>query len=153
MPTSVQVLRQARKRLGIQENPPKSNRTSIGREFGWNGVPWCAETVCVCLLDAGFHIRKTASAPGLYSELRSYAWKEATFSTARAGDVIFFSWPGTSSTIDHTGIVEGRTKDGRLITIEGNTTLANGNDGVARRIRARSCVAKVVRPPYRKTAS
>ena len=149
MPTRDALLRQARKRIGIEEKPPHSNRTPIGREFGWNGVPWCAETVCVCLLDAGFSIRKTASAPYLHSELRSINWKAVPKTKAKPGDIVFFSWPGTSATIDHTGIVEGRTADGRLITIEGNTTLANGNDGVARRVRALSCVAAVVRPPYR----
>lgn len=152
MPTISNVLRQARKRIGIQESPAHSNRTPIGAQFGWNGVPWCAETVCVCLIDAGFHIHKNASAPGLYSQLKAAGWKALTPSKAQAGDIVFFSWPGTSSTIDHTGIVEGRKADGRLITIEGNTTLANGNDGVARKVRATSCVAGIVRPPYKKVA-
>lgn len=149
MPTRTAVLRQARARLGIQENPPHSNRSVIGREFGWNGVPWCAETVCVCLLDAGFHFQKTASAPALYSILKAKGWRAYPGGKATAGDIVFFSWPGTSSTIDHTGIVEGHTKDGRLVTIEGNTSLANGNDGVARKVRALSCVTGVIRPPYR----
>lgn len=149
MPTKAAVLREARERLGIQEVPRNSNRTKVGVQFGWNGVPWCAEYVCVCLLDAGFKIRKTASAPGLYSTLKAKGWKTYTPGKAKAGDVVFFSWPGTSSSIDHTGIVEGRTSDGRLITIEGNTTLSNGNGGVARKARALSCVAGIVRPPYR----
>ena len=149
MTTSTTVLSQARQRLGIQEQPPHSNRTSIGREFGWNGVAWCAEFVCVCLLHSGFRFRKTASAPLLNAELRSHGWSGVRKANAKPGDIVFFSWPGTSATIDHTGIVEGRTKDGRLVTIEGNTILSNGNDGVARKVRALSCVASVVRPPYK----
>lgn len=149
MATATTVLSQAKRRLGIQEQPPHSNRTTVGRDFGWNGVPWCAEFVCVCLLNAGFRFRKTASAPLLNSELRSHGWKGVRKVNARAGDVVFFSWPGTSSTIDHTGIVEGRAADGRLVTIEGNTALANGNGGVARKVRALSCVVSVVRPPYK----
>lgn len=47
MSTPTLVLSQARRRLGIQENQPGSNRTPIGAEFGWNGVPWCAEFVRV----------------------------------------------------------------------------------------------------------
>lgn len=151
MITATTVLKQARSHLGIQENPPRSNRTSIGARFGWNGVPWCAETVCLVLRDSGFKIAKTASAPALHSELLSYHWKAVKPSNAKAGDVIFYQWAGTSPTIDHTGIVEGRTRDGRIIAIEGNTTLPNGNDGVARKIRALSCVAAVVRPPYAPT--
>ena len=152
MPTRTAVLREARERLGIQESPRNSNRTKIGAQFGWNGVPWCAEYVCVCLLDAGFKIRKNASAPGLCSQLKSMGWKHRPGREAQAGDIVFFSWPGTSSAIDHTGIVEGRTKDGRVITIEGNTTLSNGNGGVARKVRALNCITGVIRPHYRKPA-
>lgn len=148
MITATRVLRHARGYLGTQENPPHTNRTLIGAKFGWNGVPWCAETVCVILRESGFAIPKNASAPGLRDELIRLKWKNITPRRAKSGDVIFFSWPGTSSTIDHTGLVEGRTKDGRVVTIEGNTSLPNGNDGVARKVRSLSCVAAVVRPPY-----
>lgn len=152
MPTKTALLREARERLGIQEVPRNSNRTKIGAQFGWNGVPWCAEYVCVCLLDAGFKIHKNASAPSLHAQLKHAGWKTYTAGKAQAGDLVFFSWPGTSSMIDHTGIVEGRTADGRLITLEGNTTLTNGNGGVARKVRAMNCVASIVRPPYGKPA-
>ena len=142
------VLNHARKWLGTQEEPAHSNRTKIGARFGWNGVPWCAETVSVVLRDSGFKIAKNASAPGLFVELRKAGWHAVSPTHAKPGDVVFFSWPGTSSTIDHVGFVEGRKADGRLITIEGNTTLPNGNDGVARKLRALNCVAGIIRPPY-----
>ena len=151
MPAVLDVLQQARRRLGIQENPPHSNRTAIGVQFGWNGVPWCAEYVCVCLSEAGFKIRKNASAPSLFAQLRNAGWRTPPVSQSRAGDVVFFDWPDTSSTIDHTGIIEGRKADGRLITLEGNTTLDNGNDGVARRVRSTTLVAAIARPPYTNT--
>lgn len=142
------VLNNARKWLGTQEEPAHSNYSKIGQRFGWNGVPWCAETVTVVLRDSGFKITKNASAPGLFTELRHYGWHMFRGHEAKPGDIVFFSWPGTSSIIDHVGIVEGRKTDGRLITIEGNTTLPNGNDGVARKIRALNCVTAVIRPPY-----
>lgn len=142
------VLKEARSHLGVQEQPPKSNHTPIGAKFGWNGVPWCAITVCVVLRDAGFKIAKNASAQGLHDELVGYKWKSVKTSTAKPGDVVFFDWPTEPGRINHTGIVEGRTKDGRLITIEGNTTLPNNNDGVARKVRALSSVSAIVRPPY-----
>jgi cell wall-associated NlpC family hydrolase len=148
--TSRQVLKQARKWLGTQESPRNSNRTKIGARFGWNGVPWCAEFVSVVLNDAGAKIRKNASAPGLHTQLRGAGWKPVKNSQTRPGDIVFFTWPGTSRAIDHVGFIEGRHTDGRLITIEGNTTLTNGNGGVARKLRARNCVAAIVRPPYLK---
>jgi hypothetical protein len=153
MPKVSDVLSQARKCLGIQENPPHSNRTPIGVAFGWNGVPWCAEFVSIVLLRGGFKIKRNASAPLLYSELHANGWKNVRSSQTRAGDVVFFNWNATDRGIDHVGFVEGTKSDGRLITIEGNTTLPNGNGGVARRVRATSTVAKIVRPPYKKKAT
>lgn len=150
MAAAAEVLHQARKRLGIQEQPPHSNRTAVGVEFGWNGVPWCAEYVCVCLNAAGVHVAKNASAPGLYTQLRHMGWRAPHASQSQAGDVVFFTWPETDRTADHVGFVEGRKADGRLITLEGNTTLDNGNGGVARKVRALSLVAGIVRPPYSK---
>lgn len=152
MPAVADLLSQARRRLGIAESPPGSNRTPVGAEFGWNGVAWCAETVCVCLLDAGFPIAKNASAQGLHDELLRYGWRRMEKHSAASGDVIFFDWAGVGR-IDHTGLVEGRLPDGRLVTIEGNTSLGNGNDGVARKVRALSYVASIVRPPYGGAAS
>lgn len=148
MKSAHDVLRHARSWLGTQESPFNSNRTPIGVKFGWNGVPWCAEFVCVVLQTAGFKFPKTASAPYLHDTLVKQGWKKVNKTNAKAGDVVFFNWPGTSRTIDHTGFVEGKRLDGRLITIEGNTTLTNGNGGVARRVRATVLVSSVVRPPY-----
>ena len=147
MPTQKAVLDQFRKRLGIEENPRNSNRTEIGKEFGWNGVAWCAETVYVCLHDAGFAPPKTASAQGMRDGLVKMGWKGVSKSNAAPGDVIFYDWTGDGH-IDHTGIVEGRNADGRVIAIEGNTAMPDGNGGVRRVVRSLVCVAAVVRPPY-----
>lgn len=148
MTTVTHTLAQARRRLGIQEDPRNSNRTPIGVEFGWNGVAWCAEFVSVVLAQAGFRFTKSASCRGLYSEFRERGWHSIQVRSAKAGDVVFFNWPGTAYPMDHVGMVEGRKVDGRLITIEGNTTLANGNGGVARKVRSTGTVAAIIRPPY-----
>ena len=39
------VLNVIRPLVGLTENPPGSNRTLIGEWYGFDGVPWCAETV------------------------------------------------------------------------------------------------------------
>ena len=140
MRTVNDVLSQARKRLGIRENPPGSNRTPIGVEFGWNGVAWCAEFVCVCLLDAGFKFPKNASAHGLTDELRRLGCKAVPVKDAAPGDVIDY-------TFSHTGLCEGRDSHGNVIAIEGNH-----GDRVARVVRAQSSIARITRPPYAKPA-
>lgn len=148
MTRAVDVLRIARSRLGVVEAPAGSNRTSIGAEFGWNGVPWCAEFVWVVLHRAGLNVPKTASAPYLRELLvRDIGWRSVSKSTAVPGDVVFFDWQ-MGREIDHVGFVEGR-RSGSLVTIEGNTTMPSGRvDGVARKVRSLVYVADVVRPRY-----
>jgi peptidoglycan hydrolase-like protein with peptidoglycan-binding domain len=64
------------------------------------------------------------------------------------------SQTGREGLIDHVGIVEARLPDGRVQTIEGNTTPPTGTGnqghggGVWRRARAMSCVAGWGRPAY-----
>ena len=41
--------------VGLTENPPGSNKTLIGQWYGFDGVPWCAETVSYGLYNGGFN--------------------------------------------------------------------------------------------------
>jgi hypothetical protein len=49
------VLNVIRPLVGLTENPPGSNRTLIGQWYGFDGVPWCAETVSYGFYNAGFN--------------------------------------------------------------------------------------------------
>ena len=136
MKTRSAVLATARHFLGVHEVPDGSNRTIIGALFGWNGVPWCAEFVCMCLLRVGFDIRKNASAHGLAEQLVHAGWQKIAPKDVRSGDIVKFVF-------SHIGFCEARKDSGRVITIEGN----HGNS-VARAIRANSSIDYGVRPPY-----
>lgn len=46
--------------VGIHEDPAHSNRTPIGAEYGWNGVPWCAITFSVIQNRNGFPVHEAA---------------------------------------------------------------------------------------------
>lgn len=61
------------------------------------------------------------------------------------GAVIFFDWEGQDGTapVDHVGVVELVLKDGRVQTIEGNTSNA-----VKRRVRAANVIAGFFVPAY-----
>lgn len=75
---------------GIHEVPGGSNRTVIGRIFGWNGVPWCAETVWVVfhvLKAAAMLNGKTASAELMRLNFRR---KGRLHSNPQEGDIVFF---------------------------------------------------------------
>ena len=139
----LKALAQARRFLGVAEQPPGSNRTQFGRWFGADGEPWCAMFLSYCFkvgagivlcggLDgAGVTANGCAYVPTLERWLRETGQWVA--GAPRPGDIAVFDWDGGEP--DHAGIVERRLEDGRFVSIEGNT------DGcVARRTRAQASV-------------
>jgi peptidoglycan hydrolase-like protein with peptidoglycan-binding domain len=77
------------------------------------------------------------------------------YGDARPGDVVFFDWQGGQSAggTDHVGFVESVLPDGRIQTIEGNTSGdSNGSQsdggGVWRRVRSRGNIVGFGRPNY-----
>jgi hypothetical protein len=156
--TAEAVLSVARSQLGTVQAKDGSN--PYGRAYGMDRVAWCAEFVWWCFTTAGAGglIPKTAYTPTFFKWFEDHRQDPDDL---RPGDVIFFDWqlgglvtPGREGRIDHVGIVEARLADGRVQTIEGNTTPPTGSGnqgmggGVWRRNRAMSCVAGWGRPAY-----
>lgn len=71
--------------------------------------------------------------------------KSNVINHAAPGDVIFFDWGGTDTRnkIDHVGTVKKNLGDGRVITVEGNTS-----DMVAYRVRSYTVIAGFGHPAY-----
>lgn len=136
MPTKAATQAIARSFLGVTENPPGSNRTRIGVEFGWNGVSWCAMTVSLELIKAGFNIKRNAGADELGAELLGYGWPRIAPANIVSGDVVVY-------TFSHIGLCEARTDSGHIIAFEGNHL-----DKFLRVPRANSSIRYGVRPPY-----
>ena len=42
MTKASKIVALGRSQIGVKESPPGSNRTKYGKDFGWNGVAWCA---------------------------------------------------------------------------------------------------------------
>lgn len=106
--------------VGIAENPPGSNRTPIGAEFGWNGVPWCAETVSVACARNGFPLHEAAV---INIERRAKdGWNGMSWSNvAVRGSAVCFDFGGRGNPANmHTGIVYEVLPAGQFRTIEGN---------------------------------
>ena len=149
MATVNQILDLAAHEVGMKENPPNSNMTPYGKEYGWNGVPWCAIFVWVIFNRAGASAllpAKTASCWALMDAAKKAGlWVEGNY---RKGDVVIFDFPGGAST-DHTGIVED-VEPGYVTTIEGNTSIGNDSNGgqVMRRRRSIKLARGAVRPKY-----
>lgn len=159
MTAAEDVLRVARSQIGTVQAADGSN--PYGRAYGMDRVAWCAEFVWWCFTQAGGAalIPKSAYTPTFFGWFESH--HQDPNDGPAVGDVVFFDWqlgglvtPGREGQIDHVGLVEARLPDGRLQTIEGNTTPPTGTGnqgqggGVWRRARSMSCVAGWGRPAY-----
>jgi hypothetical protein len=135
----LRALAQARRFVGVGEQPPGSNRTPFGRWFGADGEPWCAIFLSYCFkVGAGLVLCGGSGGAGVTANGCAYVptlerWLRDTDQwLARGpapGDIAIFNWDDGPA--DHAGIVERSLSDGRFASIEGNS------DGrVARRERA-----------------
>jgi hypothetical protein len=152
MGTVTGMLAEARKTIGLRESPPGSNHNTIVDWYNThvarigNG-PWCDMAITYWAAHSG-----NATAVGQFAYTPSHVnWFKARgrwhngISGIRAGDIVFFDWDG--GVVDHVGVVEKVLGDGRIQTIEGNTS-----DVCARRIRA-SGIAGYGRPAYATTTT
>jgi len=151
--TVKRVLDVARSQLGTTE-PRTSQITKYGIWYAkWSGnrafkdTFWCAMWVSWVMATAGF----TPAESGRFANCNPWIkWfkKQGRFNqTPKPGAVVFFSWDG-DTIAEHVGIVESVLADGRIVTLEGNSTMPGVRDGVYRRKRGRSNVVGYGHPPY-----
>lgn len=146
MATAAQVLSVAQSQVGYKEG--KNNSNKYGAAYGMNNCSWCQIFVWWCFKQAGMDWYKTASCTACY---KHYASRAVSKNSLRKGDIVFFDWDH-SGDCDHVGIVES-VGSSRVTTIEGNTSSGNSGsqsngDGVYRRYRTHSQIAKAIRPAY-----
>ena len=142
--SGARTVAQARKWVGYLEkasnknlddftaNAGKANYTRFGRDYGMNPAEWCGMFVSMVfvyeygretaekLLCGGLHSYTPSGAQYFKNRGRYIARGKGT---PKAGDVIFF-YSSAKGRIGHVGIVSG-VKDGKVYTIEGNTSGAN----------------------------
>ncbi len=137
--------------LGYRESPARSNRTRFGKQYGWDGVPWCVIFVWCILQDTGSSggVIKTASTGAMERWAKSVG---RTVTTPRAGDLIILR-NSRGATI-HTEFVYSYA-GGRLLGLGGNTSGGPGSvaDGGTVAINDRTSLWKrgrirFVRPFY-----
>lgn len=106
--------------VGISETPPGSNLTSIGQEYGWNGVAWCAQTVSVACNRLGFPLHE-AAVSRIEQHARAGDWGMSWTNLPVRGAAAIFDWKGHGNPADmHTGIVKDVDTVNRFWNIEGN---------------------------------
>lgn len=106
--------------VGLTETPPGSNRTPIGKEFGWDGVAWCAETVSVACKRLGFPLHEAAVAK-IEEHARSGHWGMGWTRKPTRASAVCFDFGGRGNWADmHTGVVYEVLNSTQFRTIEGN---------------------------------
>lgn len=144
MATAQQYLNVLRSFIGITESPLGSNRSQIGVWYGWNGVPWCAETVSVAAKRVGVNWWSASTD-------QMEAWARAgrngarwlpSGSIPRPGDIAVWDWK-RDGTANHVSTVEVAHADGRITTIGGNES-----NRVQRAVRSRSGLRGFIRLPF-----
>lgn len=149
--TAQEVLNVARKYIGYKEG--KNNDNIFGKAYGMNNVSWCMQYIWKIETEAGMDFYKTASCTACYNHYKAQAVSK---NSLRPGDIVFFDWDH-SGDCDHVGIVESAGSS-QVTTIEGNTSSGNSGsqsngDGVYRRYRSYSQIAKAIRPSYSNATS
>ena len=146
--TASKLISVAKSQIGYKEGRNNSNK--YGAAYGMNNCSWCMIFVWWCFRQAGAAelIKKTASCTACWNAMKSQA---VSVSALKPGDIVFFDWD-RSGDCDHVGIVEA-VGSSRITTIEGNTSSGNSGsqsngDGVYRRYRTRSQIARAIRPKY-----
>lgn len=153
MATANDVVAQAQSQVGYKEG--RNNDNKYGREYGLNNAAYCCIGMWWCFKHANasnlfYDGGKVASCTALWN----WAYKKGLAVSkynVRKGDIVMFDWDG-SGDCDHVGIVEAAGSS-QVTTIEFNTSKGNSGsqsngDGVYRRYRPYSKIAKAYRPKY-----
>lgn len=132
MATATSTLAIARKYLGTKESPTNSNNvifnTSFyGKPVSGSAYPWCCVYFYEVCREAGVSVKKTASC----AQMADWFKSQGRFYTSnpQPGDAVFFKFSGGSKNYtNHIGFVE-KVQNGKIITIEGNTSTGNNCNG------------------------
>lgn len=153
--TAASMLAEARKSLGMSGRPntiTKEYAARHGDEF--LKASWCGMAVTYwarhsgnagAVLLGGDRAYTVWHAEDFQKAGRWHAGTTAQVDAAKPGDIVFFDWGASNSVsaIDHVGVVEKALGDGRVQTIEGNTS-----DACKRRVRGADVIAGYGRPDY-----
>lgn len=154
-PSARQVIDAAAQYVGYTESPAGSNRNQFASRAGHaNGQPWCASFVVAVGRECGIRFgNESAYTPSLAGAFQAAGRWHGRSEEALPGDIVFFDFPDSVQRIQHVGIVVRDLGDGRIETIEGNTSSGNSGSqanggGVFDRIRPKTAVVGYGRPEY-----
>lgn len=150
------MLAAARKDLGLSGRPNRITRAYSERNGSvFLRAPWCNQAVSIWALKSGNEEAVLPEGDRAYTVYAAQdgkdlgRWHAGTVENikrhAKPGALIFFDWDGSNTigAIDHIGIIEKVLPDGRVSTIEANTS-----DACKRRVRSANVIAGFWVPDY-----
>lgn len=145
MATAKTLISKAASQIGVKESPAGSNKVKYWDYYkehakvNYNGLAWCAAFVAWCMCQVSLWTMKKdegrfRSCPQLVNWAKANGLWVDRSKPAKAGDQVVFAKKGLAC---HVGFVEKVLPDGRLQTIEGNTSVTSNDNGgaVMRRTR------------------
>lgn len=133
--------------LGYHESPAGSNDTIFGKDYGFNGVPWCAEFETYGFKHTGYTKFKYASCELMYLDARANRNGLRLVFSPKRGDINIFNLHGDE--FAHTSFFDKYIDQaaGTFQDFGGNTGPADESNGgeVLRQERAISTVSHFVR--------
>jgi surface antigen len=149
--SATKFLNVARSQLGYREMA--GNRNKFGRWYGMDRVSWC--DIFVSWVGVMSNARDIVGKAAYTPAHAGWFQREGRWGhTPRRGALAFFHWPNSGvDGIEHVGIVESVRRDGRIVTIEGNTSSGSSGSqshggGVYRRVRSTSLVVGYGYPQF-----
>jgi hypothetical protein len=140
---------EAKKHLGVQEEPRDSNKVLFSKWYGVQG-PWCAMFVSYCYTEAGAKKsfkkgQKWSFCPFILESARAGDNNLSLTDEPKRGDIVLYQFDDDANA-DHIGLFERFTGSGNFTAIEGNTASGNDANGgeVMRRTRNKSQVVAFI---------
>lgn len=158
MAKASEILKIAKKEIGVKEKPSGSNCVKYNTEYYGKKVKGSSYSWCAVFV---WWVFKKAKASKLFYDGKKCSYcptigdwaiaKKLTVSKAsgKPGDIVLFDF-NSNGTSDHIGIIEKKNSDGTYTTIEGNTSVTSNDNGgkVMRRKRYISQINYIIRPKY-----
>jgi hypothetical protein len=140
----LRALAEMRKLIGTTEHPPGSNKTIVGKFYGFNDE-WCAMAVTMAYVKAGStgfaKGSRWAFVPFLVAAARTAQHGLTVTANPQPGDLVCYDLDGSNfaGSKNHIGMFEKRTGPGKFQTIE-----ANVDDTCKRMNRSMSTAPRIV---------
>jgi hypothetical protein len=136
------VVTTAKDEVGTEEGSARADSygAAVGLYLSTHDYAWCAVFVSWLMEDTGATGFRSASVGHWIAMADAGSYGLSLTDDPQAGDLVAFDWDGNGDFAyprRHIGVVKSMgSDDPKFTTIEGNTSLPSGGDGVAKRTRS-----------------